>query len=459
MQAILGLEELFKLKAGENSHLSAEVLRAIDLDQMLKENGIDIEVLFKKAREETEKKKHRDIYNTEMDLNAAKRKKERKLGWTNVGDIGAVIKTAFGLGEIYKDTDTPYIAVASKHTRPIAVAVGRTQKEALIKALAGDLNSPFGGFWGFNTDLEPDTAEFLNRPGVFIEGVVARHVDEDIADRFAEVNAKRFLIETGDVSQEEIYPLGATYTPTIFGNIIKQSLEPVFDVRKECVVVTGNNGNTNINSLDDSIISDIGFAGNAAIYLASNLVFYVHDGAITGLGDGCGARTVAAAKGRLMLEDSAYAAISADDEHKWQAVLYDTPYTRRDFQEYIKIPVRITAFSDAFYPKLDGFVETIGIDRINPAIGRRQLWIKKQGAESFIPKRNNYNENYNRALIPVVVVQPGGSLGDKVTFPLADKYNIKQVFTMDQETFAKYQEKGPGKGVTGRRFFGHNTMQ
>jgi AICAR transformylase/IMP cyclohydrolase PurH len=158
----------------------------------------------------------------------------------------------------------------------------------------------------------------------------------------------------------------------------------------------------------------------------------------------------------MMLEDSAYAAISEGTDYKWDAVLHDTPYTREDFLEYIQTPVRLTAFSDAFFPKLDGFVEATGIDRINPDFGARRIRTGKAGAELFIPKRNNYNENYHSALIPVIVVQPGGSLGDKVTIPIAEKYNIMMVFTMDKETFAKYQA---GKKATGRRFFGHNTMQ
>ena len=436
MTKTITLEKAFDLKAGENKHLSAEVFETVDVE------GVPL---------------GKPIYNQEMDKNTSKREKERKLGWTNVGDIGAVIKTTVGLGEVYKNTDTPHVAVSSKHTRPVAIAIGKTQLEALIKATAGDLNSPFGGFYGFNTELEPETAEFLTREGMFYEGALAPKISKEV-EKIFENNPERFLIETGELTKADLYVLGATYAPTILGKFIKQSLEPEFDVRKEAVVVTGNNGNTDINSLDDEMLNNIQFAGNAAIYLASNLVFYVSQGAIAGLGDGCGARTVAAEKGRRMLEVSAYAAVSANNSSKWDSVLYDTPFTREEFESIIKPELKIVAFSDAFYPKLDGFVETAGVDRTNSEFGQRKVQIGKQGADLFIPKRDNFDPEYNRQLIPVVIVQPGGSKGDVVTMPLAEKYDIKQVLTMDKDTFDKYQEVGPGKGVSGRRFFGHIIM-
>ena len=92
------------------------------------------------------------------------------------------------------------------------------------------------------------------------------------------------------------------------------------------------------------------------------------NGAIAGLGDGCGARTVAAEKARSMLEKSAYAALCGNNDRFWDAVLYDTPFKREDFDD-IEMPLRLTAFSDAFYPKIDGFVETSGIDRIKREFG------------------------------------------------------------------------------------------
>lgn len=436
MSEIIRLEEIMELKGGENRHLNAQLLAVVD------ENGNPI---------------GKELYSKDTDLGA----KAREPGWTNAGDISSCLRTKVALSNIYKDSKTPHIVLASKHTRPVVIANGRTQLEAAKKAIAGDLNSPFGGVWGLNTPLEYETAEFLDR--MFFEGVIAPEFDRRAAELLKDTSKvkahkNRFLIETGYLTQSDVNVFEHSLQPIAMGYFLKQEREKPFNVLKECTVITGNNGNSNIASLDEEILADIEFAGNAALYLSSNLVFYVHNGAIAGLGDGCGSRVFAAEKARRMLEVSAYAAISADNDELWEAVLYDTPFTREDF-EGIKRPIRLTAFSDAFFPKLDGFVETSGIDRIKEEFGARKVRYKERKEEKiFIPKRDNFDQNYDMGLIPVVVVQPGGSLGDKVINPLAEEYGIKMVFTMTPEKYQKYLEKGPGRGITGRRFFGHIIM-
>lgn len=440
MPETLRLEEVMKLKGGENRHLSADLLAAVG------EDGKPI---------------GGDFYTEDMDKGA----KARKPGWTNIGDMGACLRTSVNLGKVYGDTTTPHIAVASKHTSPVIIAKGKTQLEAAIKAIAGDLNSPFGGFWAFNTPLEYETAAFLDR--VFLEGIMAPEIDDRAAEMLKDTSKvsahkNRFLVETGYLKPSDVDVFAQSLQPVARGYFLRQSREQPYGVEKEAVVVTGNNGNIDINSLDIKMLDNIEFAGNAAIYLSSNLVFFVHNGAIAGLGDGCGARTVAAEKGRRMLEVSAYAALSTDTDEKWESVLYDTPFTREDFAG-IEMPLRLVGFSDAFFPKLDGFVETYGIDRIREEFGARQVRyterdsVTKEDVEkTFIPKRNNFDPDYDRGLIPQVIVQPGGSLGDKLVLPMAEEYGIKMIFTMDYRTHADYVA---GKsGATGRRFFGHIIM-
>jgi AICAR transformylase/IMP cyclohydrolase PurH len=440
MVEIIRLEQLMKLKGGENSHLNAYLMAAVDEDGKLL-GGKDIRT---------------DI----VDLGA----KERLPGWTNIGDISACLRTSIGLNEVYKESKTPHIAVASKHTRPVVIANGKTQLEAAKKAIAGDLNSPFGGFWGFNKPLDYDTAKFLDR--MFIEGVLAPEFEKGVPGLLKDTSKisnhkNRFILQTGYLSPSDIDVFGYSLQPVAFGYFIKQDREKLYDARKEAVVITGNKGNSDINSLDDKLIEDINFAGNAAIYLASNLVFFAHNGAIAGLGDGCGARTVAAEKARNMLEKSAYAALSGNSDRLWDAVLYDTPFKREDFDD-IEMPLRLTAFSDAFFPKIDGFVETSGIDRKQMDFGARDVQYneKENGVavqKTFIPKRNNYDPDYDPGLIPAVVVQPGGSLGDKQIIPIAEDYGIKMVFTMTPEMGKRYLA-GEKPRPTGRRFFGHIIM-
>lgn len=443
------LQKVMRLKGGENSHLTADLFVPVNPDGTL----------------------GKAVYDSRYDHGQA----TRAPGWINIGDISAALRTSVGLGEIYEGSETPYIACASKHTRPVVIANGRTQLEALKKAMAGDVNSPFGGVFGFNTFLETETAQFLDR--MFIEGVIApgyAHTGEGIL-KGGKKGERRFLINSGNPSLSDIDGM-FSFQSAAYKNQIRQTREPKFDPRKECVVVTGNNGNSDISSLDSRIIDDIGFAGNAAIYVSSNLVFFVHNGAIAGLGDGCGARTIAAEKARLLLERSVYAAISRErgcglsrDTHFgdvrdvdafWERVLYDTPFNREDFKE-LQMPLGLVAFSDAFYPKLDGFIETAGLDRININFQQRKVeYVEREGRKDvkkvFIPKRDNFDINYDGALIPAVVVQPGGSLGDKLVVPMAKEYDVMMVFTMTPEQYSRYQ--AGEKGITGRRFFGHHPM-
>ena len=451
MPNIIRLQHMMDLKGGENSHLTAELLEGTGKDHKPKGKV--------------------QLYSKESDIG----KKARLPGWINIGDISACLRTSVGLGDVYKDSRTPYIVVGSKHTRPVIIAKGCTQLEATIKAIAGDLNSPFGGVWGFNTPVEIETARFLDK--VFLEAVVApgfeRGAPEILSDTsHVSTHRNRFLMLTGEIRPSDLDPRGYRIQQVAMDQYLKQGIEPPYDPRSQAVIVTGNNGNTSINSLPDGRIDDIGFAGNAAIYLSSNLVFFVHNGAIAGLGDGKGSRVVAARNARMMLEDSAYAALSAQyaaehasgkerkrlkqrSDELWDAVLYDTPFTREDFAS-LGMPLSLIAFSDAFYPKIDGFIETAGLDRIDPNFGARKVtYTEDKEQKTFIPKKNNYDPDYDRGLIPGIVVQPGGSLGDKLVFPMAQQYGVQMVLTMSQEQLLS---RMAGNKETGRRFFGHVIM-
>lgn len=423
MNTTIDLREFMELKAGENSHLKAQLNAVVD------GNGNPIGP---------------DVYSENYDLG----NKFKKKGWVNIGDISCCLRTSIGLGEIYKDSETPYIALASKHTRPVIIAAGKTQREAFVKALAGDINSPFGGFVGLNTSLEFETAQLINK--IFIEGIVAPDYEGRTVDILKKDHEKIFLMKTGYLTLNDIDVMPHS-APVTAGCSLTQEREKPFDAREECVVVTGNKGNHNINSLENDLIDDITFGGNAAIYLASNLVFFVYNKAIIGLGDGCGSRVDAARKARLKLEESVYAALSENTLKIWKRVLFDTPFNKEDFEGIIEVPIRILGFSDAFYPKLDGFIETIGLDRIHEEIASGEYQFKqKDEMVNFIPKKNNYKPDYDKNLIANNIVQPGGCIGDNWTKPMAKKYDIKMIFTMTPEML---EQRKTDKNVTGRRFF------
>ena len=431
----MAMEKILDLKGGENSHLGSQLY-------------MDIE-------------EGKPLYSPEDDLG----QQARLPGWTNIGDFSACLRTSVGLHGVYKDSNTSYLVVASKHTRPVILAKGRTQLEAVVKAVAGDVNSPFGGVWALNTELEYETAQFLDK--VFLEAVMAPSYEPGSAEMLkdsSEIGShkNRFLIRTGNLTTTDIDSFGYSLQPVAQGNYLRQDREKPFNIREEAVLVRRKkHEDASIEQLGEQMLDDIEFAGNVAIYLSSNLVFYVQDGAIAGLGDGCGARVVAARKARGMLEDSVYAALSADRDDEWERVLYGTPFTREDFEGRIKTSLNLVAFSDAFFPKPDGYVETSGIDRINPKFGNREFTYRK-GKKIFVPKRNNFDLGYDSALIPKVVVQPGGCMGDALVKRMAREHKIPLVFTMTPEQYELYRHKKPdpktGKTPTGRRFFGHIIM-
>ena len=191
-----------------------------------------------------------------------------------------------------------------------------------------------------------------------------------------------------------------------------------------------------------------------AKHLNSNLVFFWRDGALVGLGDGCGQRYAAAAKGRMMMEDSPYGAWAKGTDDAWERALYGTPFTRDQFEAVIKPNKKLIGFSDAFYPFPDGYIETAGIDRTQPEFkdGRITLKTKKGKDMEVILHRVNHNPEYSRKLITDMVIHPGSSVNDHLTLQLAERFRIPIVFTMTPDTFKKYQA---GEKVEGRRFFGH----
>lgn len=425
-----------KLKGGDNSHLKAESW--VMVDEQGKQLGAS-------------------VFDFE-DLGC----KVRDMSTTNVGDARAVLRAAVCLRKTYPDE---HIVANSKHTRPDIIAKGKTQLEAMTKALAADVNSPFGGIWAFSHTLEYKTAEFANK--VFAEAFIASDFEEGAAELLRDTDPKnnphnlgshrnRFLFQTGELSRSDL----EVQSITIAGaDAFTQDYDRPFDVHKEAFVVAGNNGNRDVSSLDPEIVKAIDFGGNCAPHLNSNLVFFLVGDAIAGLGDGCGARYVAAAKARFMLEMSVYAAMGSGDNMLWQRVLYDTPFTREDFAPFIPQEPKLVVFSDAFYPKPDGWIESAGIDRVHPDFVNGM--VSYQGPkrmERIILKRNNHSQDYDRRLVAKAVVQPGGSLGDHYTINMSEKYGILMVLTIPPDKADRYMEGlKPGKKQTvkGRRFFNH----
>jgi len=426
-----------KLKGGDNGHLGAESWNLVGLDgKPLASSMFDFEDLGHKQRD---------------------------MGTTNVGDGRAVLRAAVCIGEFY---DSEQVVVNSKHTRPVVVAKGETQLEAVIKSLAADPNSPFGGIWAFSKPLELETARFLNK--VFMEGVIAPDYEAGAAELLKDTNkandpnnrrnhANRFIYKTGQLTRSDVEVLSAQI---LGADMITQDYDRPFTIRGNSFVASGNKGNRDLESLDSKIVDSMQFGAVVAPHLNSNLVFYLAGDAVAGLGDGCGARFVAAMKGRLMLEMSVYSALKSRDDMDWKRALYDTPFTRDEFESVLDPNLPIVGFSDAFYPKPDGWIETAGVDRVRTEFKNGvYAHTGRRGDQEVLLHKVNLVPSGEYPLVASAIIQPGGSFpGDIYTNEMADKFGVPTVVAIDPKEADAYFKAldNKGKGMPkGHRFFTH----
>ena len=104
----------------------------------------------------------------------------------------------------------PYVSHAAQIAYQLKVEL------ALVKAMAGDVSSPFGGFVAFNTPLEIETAKLVDK--MFIEGVIAPEFEEKTPELLKDTSkikthANRFLIQTGNLKPRDLNYFGFSLQP------------------------------------------------------------------------------------------------------------------------------------------------------------------------------------------------------------------------------------------------------
>jgi len=95
--------------------------------------------------------------------------------------------------------DRPAVAII-KHNNPCGLATGKTLREALEMAWAGDPISAFGSVIAFNREVDMDTAEFLK--GRFVEVVVAPGYSAEALQFFKETKKGLRVIEVEGLGTE-----------------------------------------------------------------------------------------------------------------------------------------------------------------------------------------------------------------------------------------------------------------
>ncbi len=399
--------------------------------------------------------------------------KQRIPGWVNWTDLGTCARVIAHLNDSYnrRSDGVTYIFTASKHGGAVVVGLGETQIDAVRRGLAGDVNSPFGGFLGFNTPLERETAEFIDR--MFIEGTFAPDYEEAVVDLLrsterVSAHANRILARYPVRTLAELD--GLIDYRTIKGGLLTQTPQNLrLDVRNQACVVSGNqrNGDSmDVSCLGDEIVSAAQLAVDMGGLIASNTVLYAVRNALVGVGNGVGNRYFAARNGRASIEESLWNNIG-DKEHARRA-LYDTPFTLGDFRDVLDPDMKLVVYSDGFFPKPDALIEALGIDRVNPAFsgGVFNYAIPGKPEQRMLLKRDNYTGEYDGRLVAKAVVQPGLCLGDADAKAITNQFGIPMIFLVSQADYNRREEllakgdsdsKAEARKIEGARRFSHQS--
>lgn len=399
--------------------------------------------------------------------------RQRIPGFVNRMDLATGLRVTSHLNDVYNERGSGgfiHVYCASKHGNIVNVGLGDTQLEALKRGLVGDINSPFGGFLAFNSPVEWETAEFFGR--MFIEGTLAPGYEPRVVGLLTKEarHKRRLLMEHPVVKLDDLR--GESVLRFVEGGVLAQDPQDLaFDVRTQACVVSGNQANgesMDVSSLDDDIIEAVQFAINMGGMITSNTVLYALPRSLVGIGNGVGNRYFAARNGRASMEESLWNHVG--DVRYWKRALFDTPFTFDDFADVLNEDFNLVVYSDAFFPKPDGLIEAIGIDRVKSAFanGKFEYVVKNAKGERkdrlIYLARANYGNNhrtYDRNLVAKAVVQPGICLGDRDAIAISNRFNVPMIFMVSEEKYLGRKRlmaegrKDEARRIEGARRFSH----
>jgi phosphoribosylaminoimidazolecarboxamide formyltransferase/IMP cyclohydrolase len=237
----------------------------------------------------------------------------RELSYINILDADA----AYELVAEFKDQ--PAVAII-KHANPCGVAIGKTFKDAYLRALRCDPVSRFGGIIALNGTLDGETAEEIAK--IVTDVIIVPHATDEAKAEITRRKNARLLIAGG---LPDPYRPGWTVR-SVAGGLLVQSRDDADADALDLRVVTRKQPTA-------QQLADLRFAFRVGKHTKSNTVIYAKDGATVGIGAGQMSRVDAA---RI-------AAIKARDAAK-EAGLPE-PLT-----------VGSVASSDAFFPFPDGLL-------------------------------------------------------------------------------------------------------
>ena len=192
----------------------------------------------------------------------------KQLSYNNINDTDA----AFELVAEFLPENGPACAII-KHANPCGVAVGDSQKDAYLRALACDSTSAFGGIIALNTRLEAEAAEEIIK--LFTEVIVAPDASEEAKAIVARKPNLRLLL-TGGLPDPRERGLSAK---TVAGGLLVQTRDNGMVEDLDLRVVTRR-------APTPTELEDMKFAFKVAKHVKSNAVVYAKGGRTVGIGAG-----------------------------------------------------------------------------------------------------------------------------------------------------------------------------
>ncbi len=185
----------------------------------------------------------------------------KELSYNNIVDLQA----AWDLAQEFAET----VCVIIKHTNPAGTAVGKTLREAYLRALEADPVSAFGGVIGVNRPVDAEAAEEISK--LFVEAIAAPAFDAAAREKLSSKKNLR-LVEIKPAQEKFV-------TKYVSGGMLVQDVDmrPLTDADLKVV---------SQRKPTEQEMRDLLFAWKVCKHVKSNAILYARNGQSVGVGAG-----------------------------------------------------------------------------------------------------------------------------------------------------------------------------
>src|SRR5690242_3519971 len=224
---------------------------------------------------------------TRFGVATAEQVQGRELSYINILDADA----AFELVAEFDSRKGPACAII-KHANPCGVALGKTFKEAYLRAVECDPVSRFGGIIALNGTLDAETAEEIAK--IVTDVIIVPAATDDAKAEITRRKNARLLVTGG---LPDPYLPGWT-VKSVAGGLLVQSRDDANADKLDLKVVTKRQPTA-------QQLADLRFAFRVGKHTKSNTIIYAKDGATVGIGAGQMSRVDAARIAAIKARDAA----------------------------------------------------------------------------------------------------------------------------------------------------------